>query len=198
MPFGIIAAAGWASGINLYATTFLLGLAGRLDWADTPSALQHTWLLVVTGFMYVVEFVVDKVPLLDSAWDLLHTAIRPIGGALIGGALATDAGSSEVIAALLGGGFSLSAHSAKASTRAAVNLSPEPFTNIGLSIFEDGIVAGLVILALDKPGLAAALAIVFATISVVVVWLLVRAVRRFISNWQTRRRDGRRQPIPLR
>jgi len=190
VPFGIIAAAGWASGINVYATTFLLGIAGRLDWADTPSALQHTWVLVLAGIMYVVEFCVDKVPLLDSAWDVIHTAIRPIGGALIGGALAADSGSSEVVAALLGGGFSLSAHSAKASTRAAINLSPEPFTNIGLSIFEDGIVAGLVILALDNPGLAAALAIVFAAASIVVVFLLVRTVRRFLANWRARRRGA--------
>lgn len=187
MPFGIVAAAGWASGINLYATAFLLGLAGRLDWADTPSQLQETWVLVVAGGMYGVEFVVDKVPWLDSAWDVVHTAIRPIGGALIGAALAADAGSSETLAALLGGGFSLSAHSAKASTRAAVNLSPEPFTNIGLSLFEDGVVVGLVVLALDHPAIAAALSIVFAIASVIVAWLLVRTVRRFVARWRARR-----------
>ena len=94
MPFGTIAASGWASGLNLYGTALILGLAGRLGWAENPAQLQSTWFLVLVGVLYAVEFVVDKVPWLDSAWDAVHTVIRPVGGALLGVALAHDAGSS--------------------------------------------------------------------------------------------------------
>ena len=130
VPFGTIMASGWASGLNLYGTVLLLGLAGRFGWAETPPEIQHTWVLVVMGVLYGVEFVVDKVPWADSLWDSAHTVIRPIGGGLLGAMFAADAGDSEAIAALLGGGFSLTAHGAKASTRALANTSPEPVSNI--------------------------------------------------------------------
>jgi hypothetical protein len=187
VPFGTIAASGWASGLNLYGTALLLGLAGRLGWAETPPQLQRTWVLVVLGVLYALEFVVDKVPWLDSAWDLVHTAIRPIGGALLGGLIAHEAGDPEVLAALLGGGFSLSAHAAKASTRAAVNTSPEPVSNIVLSVTEDGIVAGMVALALAFPAVAGVVAVVLAITSIAVTWVLIRFVRRLRARWQERR-----------
>ena len=123
MPVGTILASGWASGLNLYGTVFLLGVSGRLGWAETPSQLQSTGVLVAMGALYALEFVVDKVPWLDSGWDAAHTVIRPLGGALMCGLLAHDAGSSTSIAALVGGTFSLSAHGAKASTRALANTS---------------------------------------------------------------------------
>ncbi len=189
MPFGTIAAAGWASGLNLYGTALLLGLAGRFDWADTPEELQRPWVLGVLAVLYAVEFVVDKVPWLDSVWDAVHTVIRPIGGALLGVSLVGDAGSSEALAALLGGGFSLSAHSAKASTRAAINTSPEPVTNVAASFAEDGIVAGMVTLALVSPAVAGVVAVVLAVLSLVVTWLLVRAVRKLVARWRERRRS---------
>lgn len=145
MPFGSVAAAGWASGLNLYGTALLLGVAGRLGWADeVPAELQRSWVLGVLGVLYAVEFVIDKIPWLDSAWDALHTIVRPLGGALLGMALINDPGSPEALAGLLGAGFSLSAHSAKATTRAAINTSPEPFSNVLASLTEDGIVAGMV------------------------------------------------------
>lgn len=178
MPFGTIVASGWASGLSLYGTVLLLGLAGRLGWAETPTELQHTWVLVAAGVLYVLEFVVDKIPWADSAWDSVHTVIRPIGGGLIGAAFAAEGGDSEVVAALLGGGFSLTAHGAKASTRAMANTSPEPVSNIALSVAEDGVVAGMVALALAFPVAAGIVATVFAIGSIAVTWILFRTVRK--------------------
>jgi len=183
----MIAATGWASGLNVYGTALLLGLAGRLDWADTPEQLQHPWVLAGLGVLYAVEFVVDKVPWLDSAWDVVHTAVRPIGGALLAAAFAQDAGSSEALAALLGGGFSLSAHSAKASTRAAINTSPEPFSNVLASLLEDGIVAAMVTLALVSPLVAGITAALLAVASVAVTYMLVKAVQALRARWRSRR-----------
>lgn len=187
MPFGTIAASGWASGLNLYGTALLLGLAGRFGWADTPPQLQHTWVLAVLGALYAVEFLVDKVPWADSAWDAVHTVVRPIGGGLLGALFAHQSGDPEVVAALLGGGFSLSAHAAKASTRAAVNTSPEPVSNIVLSFAEDGVVAGMVALALAFPVVAGVVAVVFALASVAVTWVLIRFVRKVRARWRARR-----------
>ena len=195
MPFGTIAASGWASGLNLYGTALLLGLAGRLGWAETPSQLQSTGVLVALGVLYALEFVVDKVPWLDSAWDAVHTVIRPIGGALLGGLIAHEAGDPEVLAALLGGGFSLSAHAAKASTRAAVNTSPEPVSNVVLSVTEDGIVAGMVALALAYPAVAGVVAAVLAITSIAVTWVLIRFVRRLRGRWQERRAARRGEVV---
>jgi len=169
----------------------MLGVAGRLGWADTPVELQRTWVLVLFGVLYAVEFVVDKVPWLDSAWDAVHTVVRPVGGALLGVTLARDAGSSEVLAGLVGGGFSLTAHGAKATTRATANVSPEPFSNIALSLGEDGLVAGLMALALSYPVAAGAVAVVLAIASVVVCWSFARALRqlrrRWLGGWARRR-----------
>ncbi|HRW38209.1 MAG: DUF4126 domain-containing protein [Acidimicrobiales bacterium] len=187
MPFGTIAASGWASGLNLYGTALLLGLAGRFGWADTPEQLQRPWVLAVLGVLYVLEFVVDKVPWLDTAWDGVHTVVRPLGGALLGGLLAHESGDPEVLAALLAGGFSLSAHAAKASTRAAVNTSPEPVSNVALSVAEDGIVAVMVALALAYPLVAGVVAVVLAITSLAVAWVLVRFVRRMRARWRERR-----------
>lgn len=187
MLFGTIAASGWASGLNLYGTALLLGLAGRFGWAETPPQLQHTWVLVVLGILYALEFVVDKIPWADSAWDAVHTVVRPIGGALLGAMFAHEAGDPEVIAALLGGGFSLTAHGAKASTRAAANTSPEPVSNAVLSVAEDGIVAGMVALALAFPAVAGVVAVIFAITSTAVTWVLIRFVRRARARWRERR-----------
>jgi hypothetical protein len=187
MPFGTIAASGWASGLNLYGTALILGLAGRLGWADTPDQLQSTWFLVLVGVLYAVEFVVDKVPWLDSAWDAVHTVVRPVGGALLGVALAHDAGSSEVLAGLVSGGFSLTAHGAKASTRATANLSPEPVSNVVLSLGEDGVVAGLMVLALAYPAVAGVVTVVLVLTSLGVIYAFAKALTRLRRRWRERR-----------
>ena len=191
MPFGTIAASGWASGLNLYGTALILGLAGRLGWADTPSQLQSTWFLVLVGVLYLVEFVVDKVPWLDSGWDAAHTVIRPLGGALLCGLLAHDAGSSTSVAAPVGGTFSLSAHGAKASTRALANTSPEPVSNVVLSLGEDGIVAAMVALALAYPAVAGVVAVVLFVLCLGVTWVVWRTLRRLRERWRGRRRRNR-------
>lgn len=187
MPWGTVIASGWASGLNLYATALLLGLAGRAGWAETPEQLQQPWVLALMGVLYLVEFFVDKVPWVDSMWDSVHTVIRPIGGGLLGALFAHEAGSPEVVAALLGGGFSFTAHGAKASTRAMANTSPEPVSNIVLSVAEDGVVAGMVALALAFPVVAGVVATVFAIASVAVTWMLLKFVRKYWRRWQARR-----------
>jgi hypothetical protein len=189
-------ASGWASGLNLYGTVLLLGLAGRWGWADTPPEIQHTWVLVLMGVLYALEFVVDKVPWADSAWDSVHTVIRPLGGGLLGAMFASDAGSPEVVAALVGGGVSLTAHGAKASTRALANTSPEPVSNVTLSFAEDGVVAGMVALALAFPVIAGVVATVFAIGSVAVTWILFRTVRNLRRRWLARRAARRGEVVP--
>jgi hypothetical protein len=180
---GVISGSGWASGINLYLATLLLGVAGRAGWADIPDVLQRTDVMVVAGVLFVVEFFADKVPFLDSFWDTIHTFIRPIGAAAIG---AVIAGDSESIGAALGGIVSgllaLDAHSAKASTRVMVNASPEPVSNAAVSLFEDFGVALLVVLAVTFPVITI----------IVVAALVVAATALTIWLWRSVRRAWRR------
>lgn len=185
---GLVAGSGWAAGLNLYLVTFLLGLAGRLDWLDAPSVLQRTDVMVVAGVLYAVEFLADKVPYLDNIWDAVHTFVRPLGAAALGYVIAGEGSSVGAAAgAIISGALALSAHSAKATTRAAVNTSPEPFSNIFLSFAEDGVAAGLVALAIANPTITL---IVVLILTVGAVWLTVSlfgAVRRFRSRWAARK-----------
>jgi hypothetical protein len=188
VELGTILASGWASGLNLYGTALLIGLAGRFEWADTPEALQRPEVLATLFALFLVEFVVDKVPWLDSTWDAIHLAIRPLGGALLTGMMAADAGSNEVLVAMVGGTFALTAHGAKSSTRALANTSPEPVSNTALSLGEDGMVAAMVALALAYPVVAGVLAVLLAAACVVVTWVVFRMVRRTRARWRDRRR----------
>ena len=181
-------ASGWASGLNLYATALLIGLAGRFGWAETPEQLQQPWVLATLFALFLVEFVVDKIPWLDSTWDAIHLAIRPLGAALLTGMMAAESGSPEVLVAMLGGTFALTAHGAKSSTRALANTSPEPVSNIALSLGEDGIVAAMVALALAYPMVAGVVAVVLAVVCVVVTWLVFRMVKAARARWKQRRR----------
>ena len=172
-----ILGAGWASGVNLYATVALLGLFGRFDVAATPEVLQDPRVLVAAAVMYGMEFVADKVPLLDTAWDLLHTIIRPVGAALIGWELA-----GEDLSAVLGGGVSggmaLGAHAVKTGARVAINTSPEPLTNIGISLGEDLLVGVIVWFAVTYPwiaGTAAVFLLVAGSVLLVAAWKAIRA-----------------------
>ncbi len=140
---------GTLAGLNLYLTVFVTGLALRLDWVALPAPLQglealgHTVVLVVAGVLYLIEFFADKIPWIDTAWDSVHTFIRPVGAAALAVAAMGEAHPVfEIVAVLLAGGMALSAHAAKAGTRVMVNASPEPFSNIGLSLAEDGLVLG--------------------------------------------------------
>ena len=164
-----------AAGVNLYATVAVLGLAARYGWVQLPDQFQvfnNPWVIGAAAVLYVIEFVADKIPWVDSIWDSVHTIIRPVGGALI--AVAALGDSSPVVTgliALLGGTAAAGSHMTKAGTRVAINTSPEPFTNWFASLAEDAFVIGLSLLTLKFPLLAL---LVSVTIVVMIVWLARR------------------------
>lgn len=185
----LAAALGWASGLRLYLVVFLTGLAGWLGWVALPTGLQvlqHPLVLGAAGLMLATEFVADKVPALDSLWDLVHTFIRiPAGAALAAAALGGDGATWSTVAGLLGGTLAATAHAAKATTRAAVNTSPEPFSNIGLSLLGDVTVPALLWLAWQHPVLfAAALAasLVLAVAALLVFFKYLRLLLRRLTG----------------
>ena len=186
----LAAALGWASGLRLYAVVFLTGAAGYLGWVPLPDGLQilqHPLLLGASGIMVAVEFFADKIPGLDTLWDALHTLIRiPAGAALAAGVFGGDSATWMTIAALMGGTLAATAHTAKATTRAAVNTSPEPFSNIGLSLLGDLSVPALLWLAWEQPlwffG-ALALSVIVALVLTFVLFRFLRALfRRFVPE----------------
>ncbi len=172
----------FAAGLNLYATVAILGLASRFDWVALPPQFKVFDNDIVIGaaiVMYIIEFVADKIPWVDSIWDGVHTVIRPIGGALI--AVATLGHASPTVqglVALLGGSVAASTHFTKAGTRAVANASPEPFTNWILSLSEDAFVVGLGFIALKYPAMAALVVLVCVVLMVMFAAWIVRAVRR--------------------
>lgn len=186
MDFGLIAASGWASGLNVYAVVLILGLLGRFTDAALPDQLSSTPVLVISGVLYLVEFLADKVPYLDNVWDAVHTVIRPVAAGWIGYLLAGEVDLSPVLGAGTSGVAALAAHSTKATTRAAVNVSPEPASNISLSIFEDGLVAGLVVLAVANPLIALVVVILFLVAGLWLVTLLWKAMGRVRRRIATR------------
>ncbi len=186
----LAAALGWASGLRLYAAVFLVGAAGYLGWMDLPQGLhllQQPAVLGASGFMCFVEFFADKIPLVDSIWDVVHTVIRiPAGAALAAGALGADSTTMGWIAALLGGSLAATSHAAKLTTRAAVNTSPEPFSNIGVSLLEDGWVVFMLWLATSHPAafaVALALTLVIAVLLMVVLFKFLQAVGRRVAQF---------------
>ena len=183
---------GWASGINSYLVVLMLGVLDRVFGVDAvPDVLQRTDVLVVAGILFAIESVADKVPLLDSTWDAVHTAIRPTVGAVLGALIAADASSVEqALAATTGGVTALASHAVKAGLRAAVNTSPEPASNIGVSLAEDIGVAGVVSVAVVAPWVAAGIAAVLLVIGVVVVMLLLRRIVAWRRQRQSHRRDA--------
>ena len=172
-----LVAAGWASGLNAYLTVLILGASGRLGWADTPASLQTNWVLGAAGAAFAIEFVIDKIPLLDSVWDLVHTFIRPVIGGLTGAAIAAGQ-LGRPAAFALAAGLALIGHLTKATSRLAINMSPEPFTNIIASFAEDGVVSGLVALAMVYPRIAAVSATVAAVVGAIIAFLLWKLARR--------------------
>ena len=172
----------FAAGINLYATVAILGLASRYGWVQLPDQFRVFDNDLVIGaalVLYVVEFVADKVPWVDSMWDAVHTVIRPAGGALIAVATLGEASPAvEGLAALLGGTLAAGSHLTKSGTRAVANTSPEPFSNWALSISEDVFVIGLGFLALKYPTIAALVVVVAVVLMIVFAAWIVRAVRR--------------------
>jgi hypothetical protein len=182
---GLLAGSGWAAGINLYLVTFLLGLAGRLGWADLPDVLSRTDVMVVAAVFYLIEFAADKVPYLDNLWDVLHTVVRPLGAAALGAIIAGESSSiGGAVGGLVAAALALNAHTAKATTRAAVNTSPEPFSNITLSLLEDGLVAGIIVLAIANPVVTL---VVVTVLTVGAFYLTVKLWRAVGRAWRAGR-----------
>jgi hypothetical protein len=183
--------AGYASGLNAYGTVFMLGLLGRAGFGEVPDDLTTTPILVAAGVMFAIEFVTDKVPLLDSTWDLLHTAIRPAIGSLIGVSFADldqVTGIETVAAGGAGGTTALVAHGLKAGIRLGVNTSPEPVSNVVISLIEDGLMAGVVALALKEPYIALAVVLVLLAIGIALVLWLRKRIKLALERRRARRR----------
>ena len=188
----IAAALGWASGLRLYLVVFLTGLAGLMGWVDLPAGLkllQHPALLGASGFMLFVEFFADKIPGLDTLWDLVHTLVRiPAGAALAAAVFGADQGTWATAAALIGGTLAATSHVAKATTRAAANASPEPFSNLGLSLLGDSAVPAALWLSWSHPLVFFAALAVALVLMAVLIWFFSKflfALFRRVSGWLT-------------
>ncbi len=186
----LAAALGWASGFRLYAAVFIVGLMGATGALALPAGLHvltNPLVLTVAGSLMLVEFFADKVPWIDSAWDAVHTVIRVPGGALLAaGVFGADNASMGVIAGLLGGSLAATSMVTKMTTRAAVNTSPEPFSNGLVSLFEDGLVIGVVWLSTQHPvafGFALVVMLVLSVLLMVVLFKFLRAVLRRLSSF---------------
>ncbi|UCG98883.1 MAG: DUF4126 domain-containing protein [Burkholderiales bacterium] len=169
---------GFASGIRLYLVLFAVGLAGYMQWAELPAGLQllaQPWVLGASGLMMAVEFFADKVPALDSLWDTVHTLIRiPAGAALAAAIFGADSATWATVAALLGGSLAATSHFTKAGSRALINTSPEPFSNVVASSAEDVLAGGLLLLVLAYPWVAAAIVLLLVLLA---LWLLPKLFR---------------------
>ena len=176
----------WLSGINLYATVMTLGVLQRFHWVKLPGELNmlgEWWMIGLAGALYLVEFVADKIPAVDSAWDAVHTFIRvPAGAILAATAFAEFDPAIKMAAMLVGGSLALGSHGTKAATRLAANASPEPFSNIALSLFEDVVTFGSTLLMAFYPVLILVLIGIFMLVALWLVPKIVRALRRLMAR----------------
>src|SRR3954465_10239348 len=179
---GIAMGSAWLSGINLYATVLTLGLLQRWNLTHLPgdlSALGHTWVIITAGSLFAVQFIADKIPAVDSVWDIIHTFIRvPAGAILAATAFANFSPEVRLMALLIGGGIALSSHGAKTATRLAANTSPEPVSNVLLSLAGDGLSVGGSILAVAHPVLVAGIVGVAVLASLVLAHWIYRSLKR--------------------
>jgi hypothetical protein len=186
---GVAGSVSLLAGWRMYLCVFATGLAMRFGWVEAPqhlaslSVLANDWVLGAAGFALIAEFFADKVAWLDSLWDAVHTAIRPIGGALLALALVDASDPTwQVITLLLGGGATLASHAAKAGTRAVVNASPEPFSNIAVSTGEDIATGGLLVLVLANPAIAIVIAIGLVIITIYALIVVRRILKRLFGT----------------
>jgi len=175
----------WLSGINLYATVLTLGLLQRFHLANLPgdlSYLAHTWVLILAGALATVQFVADKIPAVDSVWDMIHTFIRiPAGAILAATAVAHFDPGVRLVALLIGGGIALSSHGAKTATKLAANASPEPISNIALGLATDAVTVGGSVLMASHPIVMAVLVVLAIVFSVLLVRWIFRMMRRIFK-----------------
>ena len=193
MDVGTAVASAWSAGISMYGVLAFLGIAGRLEWITAPETLEQPWLIGVFLTLFAFEFVVDKIAFLDSGWDAVHTFLRPIAGGYIT-AVAPDQDLPLWVAAIIGGALAFTAHSAKASTRALVNTSPEPVSNVLVSGAEDGLVAALMALAVAYPSVAFGVTILLVVLSSIVTVVMARFILKLWRRYRAwrLRRAGRR------
>ncbi len=196
----LAAALGWASGFRLYAVVFLTGAMGYAGWLPLPEGLQllqHPAVLAASGLMMLVEFFADKIPWLDSLWDSLHSVIRVPGGALLAaGVFGADSAAMGLVAGLLGGSLAATSFATKATTRAAINTSPEPVSNWLASFFEDGLAVGVMWLATQYPvtfGIALAVMVVLSVLLLIMLWKFLKLVVRKLRDF-----FGGGEPVPMR
>lgn len=179
-------ALGWASGVRLYLVVMLTGLAGFMGWVALPQGLHllaHPVVLGASGFMVFIEFFADKIPGLDSLWDVVHSVIRiPAGAALAAGVFGADSSAMGLVAALMGGTLAATSFAAKATTRAAINTSPEPFSNIGASLLEDGMVPLGLWLAIAHPFVFVGLLALVLVLSIYLIRVCWRFLRQLFSR----------------
>ena len=176
----------WVSGINLYAAVATLGLLGRFANLPLPgdlTLLTNWWVIAIASALYLVEFLADKIPVIDSAWDVVHTFIRiPAGAILAATAFGDFDRSIQLVAFLLGGTLALGSHGTKATARAAINTSPEPFSNIGASLLEDGVAVGSIFLAAFFPVLMLIVLLIFTVLAIIFLPKIVSAFRRLLAR----------------
>ena len=186
----LAAAVGWASGLRLYAVLFIVGAVGYLQWVDLPAGLgvlAHPLVLAASGFMCCVEFFADKIPGVDSAWDLVQTFIRiPAGAALAASVFGDSSTATMFAAAILGGTLAAGSHLAKTGSRALINTSPEPFSNWAASFSEELAVGTVLWLAFAHPLIA--LVVIAALVAVMIwlipkVWRMLRIIATRIAGW---------------
>ncbi len=186
----LAAALGWASGIRLYLVVFLTGMAGYFGFIPLPNGLhvlQHPAMLAGSGAMLFVEFFADKIPGVDALWDMIHTVIRvPAGAALAAGVFGADSATMGMVAGLLGGTLAATSHATKLTTRAAINTSPEPFSNIAMSLVEEGGVLGMLWLATNYPitfGVVLCIVLVLSVVLIAVLLKFLKTIVRRISEF---------------
>ena len=184
------AAMAWGAGLRLYLVVFVVGMLGKLGYVPLPDALKllmNPLVLGAAGFMAFVEFFADKIPWLDSAWDAVHTFLRiPAGAALAAGMLGDSGEGVAMAAALIGGTLTAGTHFGKAGTRAVANTSPEPFSNIGLSLAEDAMVAGGLALAMANPIIFLVLLLIFVIALVVLIRFILKGLALIIGKLSAR------------
>ena len=182
MEQGVILLAGWSSGISIYLTVALLGFCGRVGWIHLPGGMEpltNPLIIALAVLVYAVEFVADKVPFIDSAWDSVHTFIRPLGAAGLGAMAGTEYGPlAQTGYALLTGAIALDMHAVKASSRLAINTSPEPFSNIAASVAENTAVFSVYWLFIKHPLIAIGLILLI----LVATYFFLRMIWGFVCK----------------
>ena len=192
VELGTAAASAWSAGISLYGVFAVVGIAGRLEWIDANPFFERPEVIGIALVLFVIELFVDKIPIVDTLWDTVHTVLRPVGGALIV-AMAPGQEIPTPVMIAAGAGLSLSSHAAKATTRVLVNTSPEPASNIVVSVLEDGLVAAVMTVAILYPRVALVLTLVLAVFSAVFSVIMFRTARRAWRKIQDRRAERRQR-----